>query len=60
MHFDVNGTIYFLNFNPSEERWMLLTPSADGVESVQVFDDGAPVFENMVIDFEPGDHRILN
>jgi hypothetical protein len=43
MNFEVNGIPYFLTFDSSEAQWCLLTPSARGIESVEIHNDGAPV-----------------
>jgi hypothetical protein len=48
MNFEVNGIPYFLTFDTNEAQWFLLTPSRDGVESVEIHNDGTlltgPVF----------------
>ena len=41
MNFAVNGIPYFLTFDTKEAQWFLLTPSRDGIESVEIHDDGA-------------------
>ncbi len=43
MNFEVNGISYFLTFDSNEAQWCLLTPSRDGIESVEIHDDGAPL-----------------
>jgi hypothetical protein len=40
MNFEVNGIPYFLTFDTSEAQWFLLTPSRDGVESMEIHNDG--------------------
>jgi hypothetical protein len=40
MNFEVNGISYFLTFDTSEAQWFLLTPSAGGVDSVEIHSDG--------------------
>jgi hypothetical protein len=40
MNFEVNGIPYFLTFDTNEAQWFLLTPSRDGVESVEIHNDG--------------------
>ena len=40
MNFEVNGIPYFLTFDTSEAQWFLLTPSARGVDSVEIHNDG--------------------
>jgi hypothetical protein len=41
MNFEVNGIPYFLTFDTSEAQWFLLTPSRNGVEAMEIHDDGA-------------------
>lgn len=41
MNFEVNGIPYFLTFDQGEAQWFLLTPSRNGIESVEIHDDGA-------------------
>ena len=43
MNFEVNGIPYFLTFDARHAQWCLLTPSAHGIESVEIHDDGAPL-----------------
>jgi hypothetical protein len=40
MNFEVNGIPYFLTFDTSEAQWFLLTPSSDGIESMEIHNDG--------------------
>jgi hypothetical protein len=40
MNFQVNGIPYFLTFDTGASQWFLLTPSADGIESVEIHSDG--------------------
>ena len=40
MNFQVNGIPYFLTFDTKEAQWFLLTPSSDGIDSVEIHDDG--------------------
>jgi hypothetical protein len=40
MNFQVNGISYFLTFDTREAQWFLLTPSRDGIDSVEIHDDG--------------------
>ncbi len=40
MNFEVNGIPYFLTFDTSEAQWFLLTPSHNGVEAVEIHNDG--------------------
>ena len=39
MNFEVNGIPYFLAFDSRAEEWCLLTPSRDGIEAVEIYDD---------------------
>ena len=41
MNFEVNGIPYFLTFDADAAEWCLLTPSRDGVEAMEIYDDGA-------------------
>lgn len=41
MNFEVNGVPYFLTFDADEAQWCLLTPSSNGVEAMEIYDDGA-------------------
>jgi hypothetical protein len=46
MNFEVNGISYFLTFDANRAQWFLLTPSSDGIDSVEIHYDGmmaAPV-----------------
>ncbi len=49
MNFEVNGRQYFLNFNPSEGEWSLLTPTFNGVQEIEVENDRAPVMQVMTM-----------
>ena len=40
MNFEVNGISYFLTFDTHEEQWCLLTPSHNGIDSVEIHNDG--------------------
>jgi hypothetical protein len=40
MNFEVNGIPYLLTFDPRAAQWCLLTPSRNGIESVEIHDDG--------------------
>ncbi len=40
MNFEVNGIPYFLTFDSNEAQWCLLTPSSDGIASMEIYDDG--------------------
>jgi hypothetical protein len=40
MNFQVNGIPYFLTFDSGVAQWFLLTPSATGIESVEIHSDG--------------------
>ncbi len=60
MHFEVNGKMYLLNFNSSEDGWTLSTPTSDGLRPVRVFDDGVPTFEDLLMFFEPDYRQTLN
>ena len=40
MNFEVNGIPYFLTFDADAAEWCLLTPSRDGVEAMEIYDDG--------------------
>jgi hypothetical protein len=40
MNFEVNGIPYFLTFDAREAQWCLLTPFGDGIEELEIHDDG--------------------
>ncbi len=40
MNFEVNGIPYFLTFDADAAQWCLLTPSRDGVEAMEIYNDG--------------------
>lgn len=40
MNFEVNGIPYLLTFDSSAAQWCLLTPSRQGIEMVEIHDDG--------------------
>ena len=40
MNFEVNGIPYFLTFDADAAEWCLLTPSRDGVEAMEIYNDG--------------------
>ena len=40
MNFEVNGVPYFLTFDADAAQWCLLTPSSNGVEAMEIYDDG--------------------
>jgi hypothetical protein len=40
MNFEVNGISYFLTFDANAAQWCLLTPSRDGIDSVEIHNDG--------------------
>ncbi|HWR37513.1 MAG TPA: hypothetical protein VN622_16750 [Clostridia bacterium] len=49
MQFEVNGTTYFLNFVPDDDKWYLLSPTKQGFKQVPVVDaDTAPFFGPMI------------
>ena len=43
MQFEVNGQMYFLNFEPSEGRWFVYESTKDGMLTMPVHDDGTPL-----------------
>jgi hypothetical protein len=43
MNFEVNGIPYMLTYDAGEEQWQLLTASGNGIEAVEIYDDGAPL-----------------
>ena len=40
MNFEVNGIPYFLTFDADAAQWCLLTPSHDGIASMEIYNDG--------------------
>ncbi len=59
MNFEVNGIPYFLTFDRTEEEWCLLTPSGDGVETVEIHNDGTLLTGPLQLAF-PGSANRLN
>lgn len=43
MNFEVNGIPYVLTYDAGAEQWCLLTASGQGIEAVEIYDDGAPL-----------------
>jgi hypothetical protein len=43
LNFEVNGQMYFLNFDPSEGRWFVYESTKDGIMTMPVHDDGTPL-----------------
>ena len=41
MNFEVNGRPYFLTFDTNEAEWCLFTPTGEGIESMEIYNDGA-------------------
>ena len=39
MNFEVNGIPYFLTFDDQQAQWFLLTPSDEGLASVEIHGD---------------------
>lgn len=39
LQFEVNGQVYFLNFEEQEKRWFLIRPTNTGVLAVPVYVD---------------------
>jgi hypothetical protein len=40
MNFEVNGIPYLLTFDAQAAQWCLLTPSREGIEALEIHDDG--------------------
>ena len=49
MHFQIKGQPYFVNFVPSEGRWFMFAPSADGMQKLAVADDSHFHFDKFVM-----------
>jgi hypothetical protein len=60
MNFEVNGIPYFLTFDANEAQWYLLTPSANGVESVEIHNDGTLLTGPVVHSPQAGGTRRVN
>jgi hypothetical protein len=43
LQFEVNGQLYFLNFEPSEGRWFVYESTKDGMLTMAVHDDATPL-----------------
>jgi hypothetical protein len=52
MQFEVNGQMYFLNFDPRQGRWFVYEPTRDGMLAVRVHDDGAPLLMPQELDLD--------
>ncbi len=60
MNFEVNGIPYFLTFDAAEAQWCLLTPSATGIESVEIHHDGTLQTAPALTSALPGGTRSMN
>jgi hypothetical protein len=60
MNFEVNGISYFLTFDTNEAQWFLLTPSRDGVESVEIHNDGTLLTGPVLLSPSSGSARRMN
>ena len=43
LQFELNGQLYFLNFDPSEGRWFVYESTKDGMLAMPVHDDAPPL-----------------
>lgn len=60
MQFEVNGQVYFLNFEPSEGRWLVYEPTKDGMLAMPVHDDAPPLIMPTAVMLDAEDAKKVN
>jgi hypothetical protein len=60
VQFEVNGQIYFLNFDPAEGRWFVYEPTRDGMLAMPVHDDAAPLVMPSTLMLDATDAKKVN
>ena len=60
MQFEVNGQMYFLNFEPGEGRWFVYESTKDGMLAMPVHDDGAPLLIPSAVMLDSVDAKKVN
>ena len=60
MQFEVNGQLYFLNFDPSEGRWFVYESTKDGMLAMPVQDDSPPLMVPSAVMLDAADAKKVN
>jgi hypothetical protein len=60
LQFELNGQLYFLNFEPSEGRWFVYESTKDGILSMQVHDDAAPLMMPTALLLDASESKKVN
>ncbi len=60
MQFEVNGQVYFLNFDPAEGRWFVYESTKDGMLSMPVHDDAAPLMMPSALMLDAAEAKKVN
>ena len=60
MQFELNGQVYFLNFDPSEGKWFVYEPTKDGMLAMAVHDDSAPLVMPSAVMLDDVDTKKVN
>ncbi len=58
--FEVNGQIYFLNFDPAEGRWLVYEPTRDGMLAMPVHDDAPSLVMPTAVMLDDSDAKKVN
>ena len=60
MQFEVNGQLYFLNFDASEGRWFVYESTKDGILTMAVHDDAPPLVMPTAVMLDAEDAKKVN
>jgi hypothetical protein len=60
LQFEVNGQLYFLNFEPSEGRWFVYESTKDGILTMAVHDDAPPLVMPSTLMLDPLEKEKVN
>ncbi len=60
LQFEVNGQLYFLNFDPAEGRWFVYESTKDGMLAMAVHDDASPLMMPSAVMLEAEDAKKVN
>jgi hypothetical protein len=60
LQFELNGQLYFLNFEPSEGRWFVYESTKDGILAMQVHDDAAPLMMPAALLLDASESKKVN
>ena len=60
MQFEVNGQLYFLNFEASEGRWFVYESTKDGIMTMPVHDDAAPLMVPSTVLLDEAEAKKVN